>query len=300
MAKTHGMEVTLDLDLVRCFLQVAESGGFTQASRRLHLSQSAVSLKIQRLEALLGRKVFERTSRTLALTDEGELLLGYARRLIALNEEALRVVSGRTKGGHLNLGIAQQFGQKTLFRLLSRFRKTHPDITLGIETGMSGQLMQGLEDARFDVVVAAEGPATHPASVAEGIVRESVVSREPMKWVQATGSQIDPRKNPLPLVVLPPPCGHRQLMIELLERRKRSWRIGYTSPSLPAVQAAIEADWGIGILPVSLITPRMRIIPRDAALPALPESVISLYRRKSVSQSLAEELCGFLTAEMKS
>ncbi|RYD17700.1 MAG: LysR family transcriptional regulator, partial [Verrucomicrobiaceae bacterium] len=265
------MEMTLDLDLVRCFLHVAESGGFTRASRRLHLSQSAVSLKIQRLEDLLGKKVFERTSRTLSLTGEGELLLGYARRLIALNEEAVRAVSGRTEGGHLNLGIAQQFGQKTLFRLLSRFRRTHPDITLGIETGMSGQLMQGLEDARFDLVIAAEGPAANPVAVADGIIRDAVVSREPMRWVRATGSQIDPRKNPLPLVVLPPPCGHRQLILELLERQKRSWRVGYTSPSLPAVQAAIEADCGIGILPVSLITPRMRPIPKSAALPALPQ-----------------------------
>ncbi|RYD25708.1 MAG: LysR family transcriptional regulator, partial [Verrucomicrobiaceae bacterium] len=109
------MDTTLDLDLVRCFLHVAESGGFTQASRRLHLSQSAVSLKIQRLETLLDRKVFERTSRTLALTMEGELLLGYARRLIALSEEAVQTVSRRTIGGHLNLGIAQQFGQPFLF-----------------------------------------------------------------------------------------------------------------------------------------------------------------------------------------
>jgi DNA-binding transcriptional LysR family regulator len=295
------MRTTLDLDLLQCFLHVAENGGFTTASRRLHLSQSAVSLKIQRLEALLDRKVFERTSRTLSLTDEGELLLGYARRLIALNEEAVRAVSGRTKGGHLNLGIAQQFGQKTLFRLLSRFRKTHPDITLAIETGMSGQLMQGLEESRFDVVIAAEGPASNPAALAEGIVREAVISREPMKWVLAADSSVDPAKNPLPLVVLPPPCGHRQLMVELLESCKRSWRIGYTSPSLPAVQAAIEAGWGIGILPVSLVTPRMRPIARAkaAALPPLPESVISLYRRKSVSPSLAGELCAFLAEEMK-
>lgn len=293
------MDVTLDLDLVRCFLQVAESGGFTQASRRLHLSQSAVSLKIQRLELLLGRKVFERTSRTLALTADGELLLGYARRLIALNEEAVRTVSGRAKGGHLNLGIAQQFGQKLLFRLLSRFRQIYPDITLGIETGMSGHLLQGLEDARFDVVIAAERPAPNPSAVADGIIREAVLTREPMQWVRASASHLDIRETPIPLVVLPPPCGHRQLMIELLERRKRSWRIGYSSASLQTVQAAIEADWGIGILPVSLTTPKMKVIGKEAGLPTLPESVISLYRRKSVNQSLAEELSGFLMREMR-
>jgi DNA-binding transcriptional LysR family regulator len=292
------MDVTLDLDLVRCFLHVAESGGFTQASRRLHLSQPAVSLKIQRLEALLGRRVFERTSRTLALTADGELLLGYARRLIALSDEAVRTVSGRTKGGHLNLGIAQQFGQKLLFRLLSRFRQAYPDISLGIEVGLSGHLLQGLEDARFDVVIAADGNAANPSAVADGIIREAVVSREPMKWVQAAGSRIDPKENPLPLAVFPAPCGHRQLMIELLERRKRSWRIGYSSASLPAVQAAIEADWGIGILPVSLMTPKMKAIGKEAGLPALPESTIALYRRKSVNETLSQTLVELLLREL--
>ena len=289
----------LELHLVHCFLHVAESGGFTQASRRLHLSQSAVSLKIQRLEALLDRKVFDRTSRKMALTPEGELLLGYARRLIALNEEAVRTVSQRAKGGHLNLGVAQQFGQDFLFRLISRFRKAHPEITLGVEVGMSANLLRGLDESRFDVVLAAEGPVANPLSVSDGIIQDGVVRKEPMKWVRAVDSKIDLKRNPLPLVVFLPPCGHRQRMIELLEHRGRTWRAGYSSASLPAIQAAIEADCGIGILAASLVTQGMKIIGKEAELPAFPDSSIALYRRKSANETLAGALITFVKQAME-
>lgn len=288
----------LDLGLVHCFLHVAESGGFTQASRRLHLSQSAVSLKIQRLETLLEKRVFAPSSRKLALTVEGEILLGYARRLLALNEETLRTVSRRVQGGHLNLGIAQQFGQDLLFRLMSDFRKAHADVTLGIEVGMSANLLRGLEESRFEVVLAAEGYAPNPSAVTDGIIQEAVILKEPMKWVQAVDSKIDLTQNPLPLVVFLPPCGHRQKMIDLLERKKRFWRIGYSSASLPAIQAAIETDWGIGVLADSLVTPRMKIIGKEANLPAFPDSTIALYRRKSADETLTGSLARFLLQEL--
>ena len=289
----------LELDLVHCFLHVAESGSFTQASLRLHLSQSAVSLKIQRLEALLDRRVFDRTSRKMALTPEGELLLGYARRLIALNEEAVRTVSQRAKGGNLNLGVAQQFGQDFLFRLISRFRKAHPEITLGVEVGMSANLLRGMEESRFDVVLAAEGRVTNPFSVSDGIIQEAVVRREPMKWVRAMDSRIDLTQNPLPLVVFPPPCGHRQRMIELLEHRGRTWRAGYSSASLPAIQAAIEADCGISVLAASLMTQGMKIIGKEAKLPAFPDSSIALYRRRSANETLSDALITFIKQAME-
>jgi DNA-binding transcriptional LysR family regulator len=300
MSFSHEMSrAILDLDLVHCFLHVAESGGFTAASKRLHLSQSAVSLKIQRLEAQLDRTVFDRGGRRLALSAEGEILLSYARQLMALNEETVRTVSRKVRGGHLNLGVAQQFGQEFLFRLMSRFRKAHPDITLGVEVGMSANLLRGLEEGRFDVVLAAERPFSNPAALAAGVVQESLLRKEPMHWVQARDSQIDPGEGPLPLVAFLPPCGHRQRMIELLERKGRGWRIAYSSASLPAIQAAIEADWGIGVLAPSLITPKMKIIGKETKLPPFPSSAIALYRRKSSDETLAGSLVQFLMREVR-
>src|SRR3712207_7286053 len=91
----------LDLDLLRCFVTVAERGGFTAAGTALGLTQSAVSLKVKRLEELVRRRVFERTSRSIALTRDGETLLAYARRILALNDEAVRRLVAPPVAGRL-------------------------------------------------------------------------------------------------------------------------------------------------------------------------------------------------------
>ena len=104
----------LDIDLLRCFATVAEQGGFTSAGVALGLTQSAISLKVKRLEDLLGRRVFERTSRRLALTPDGEVLLVYARRLLSLNDEAVRRMTAPPVRGHLRLGVADHWLKRTM------------------------------------------------------------------------------------------------------------------------------------------------------------------------------------------
>lgn len=280
----------LDLDLVRCFLAVAECGGFTAASRRLHLTQSAVSLKIQRLETLLGRSVFTRTSRSLALTPEGDLLLAYGRRLLALNHEMIDRISRSADAGVLRLGVMPQFGQQFLPALLSEFKLAHPGVDLAVEVGMTGELLSSLEDDRHDMVIGGAG-----FSGGRSFHEDRVLLREKVAWVQSSSSAIRPgKKAPLPLVLFPAPCGYRKTALDLLERAGVPWRIVYSSTSISSIQAAIRADLGVGVLGKSSLLPGMKAVSAKAGLPSMPDITIAIYSRKSPANSLVGSFAAFL------
>lgn len=279
----------LDLDLVRCFLAVAENGGFTAASRRLNLTQSAVSLKIQRLESLLGHPVFLRTSRSVSLTTEGEILVAYGRRLLALNQEMVDRIRGTAETGRIRLGVMQQFGQQFLPVLLAEFKRSHPKVSLGVEVGMTSELLAGMEDDRYDLVLGAAGVA--PAGKFD---EEPVLLREKVVWAQCSGSAIDPRLNPLPLVLFPAPCGYRRAALAALEKSGRTWEVVYSSASLPSIQAAVQADLGVTVLGKSSVLPGMKVVGPKGTLPALPDTSIVIYRRKSPEASLAVSLGKFI------
>jgi len=287
----------LDLDLVRCFLTVVESGGFTRAAQRLHLTQSAVSLKIQRFEALLDRPVFIRPSRDVQLTPEGEVVLGYARRLLALNREMIESVAQPGIGAPLRLGVAQQLGQQLLPELLALFKREHPQVRLSAEVGVSGSLLKQLEDDLFDVVVATAGVKFGDREKA--CREESILFREPLIWVQAKASKIDPRKDPLPLVVFAEPCGFRRSAVDQLDRAGRAWQIVYSSTSLGSIQAAVQADLGVSLVGRSALVPGMKPIPHRAGLPLLPETALAIYTRPSPGHPMTPALTEFIARAVR-
>jgi DNA-binding transcriptional LysR family regulator len=285
----------LDLDLVRCFVTVAESGGFTAASRRLHLTQSAVSLKIQRLEGLVGRSVLVRTSRSLALTTEGELLLAYGRRLLALNQEMLDRISRAGNTDLLRLGVMPQFGQQFLPALLSEFKRAHPHVDLSVETGMTAELLAGMDADRYDLVVGAAG-----FSGSDSFHEDRVLLREKVTWVQSSSSPaVKLGKEALPLILFPAPCGYRRTALDLLDRAGLPWRIAYSSTSLPSIQAAVIAGLGIGVLGKSSLLPGMKAISTKAGLPGMPDLGIAIYSWKSPSSTVSGSFAAFLAAAIQ-
>lgn len=282
-------DADLDLDLVRCFLAVAESGGFTAAAKRLNLTQSAVSLKVQRLESLLGHPVFVRTSRSVNLSPEGEIVEAYGRRLLAASREMVERVRGTAEAGSLRLGVLHQFGQQRLPELLAEFRKAHPKVLLEVEVGMSAELLALMDEGRYDMVIGAAGVAV-PGKYAE----EPLLAKEPVAWVRAAGSAIDLRADPLPLVFFPAPCGFRRAALEALEKQGRTWQVVYSSASLSSVQAAVQADLGIGVLGKSSLLPGMLALGKSSGLPVFPDLAIVLYRRNSQATPLEASMAAFL------
>lgn len=281
----------LDLDSLRCFVAVAECGGFTAAGKRLHLSQSAVSLKIQRLESTLDRRLFSRTSRSLELTAEGEVLLSYAGRLLALNQEAVERIAEPALEGVLRVGVVEHFGQPFLPGLIAQFKEARPNVRLTVEMGMSQDLVNALAEGGFDFVIATAGKTPSPDLKAELVTQERILLTEPLVWVQGVSA---PQTDPVSLVLIAPPCSYRRVALEALEKAGRPWHIVYSSSSLASIQSAVQAGLGIAICGRSSVRPGMNIVGPKEGLPKLPKTSLAIYSRQSAANPLAQHLSALI------
>ena len=167
--------MTLDLALLRSFITVLEAGGFTRAGERLGLSQPAISLQMKRLEESVGRVLIERESRGLRVTPDGEILLGYAREMLRLNDEARGRLSYRNVEGIVRLGTPEDFATTHLPDVLARFARTHPRISLDVRCNLTLNLLAGLSAGEYDLVLIKREPQGPGGGVK--------VWREPLVWV---------------------------------------------------------------------------------------------------------------------
>ncbi|MBE9606046.1 LysR family transcriptional regulator [Acetobacteraceae bacterium H6797] len=235
----------LDLDLLRCFVQVAERGGFTAAGQSLGLTQSAISLKIKRLEEILRRRVLDRTSRQIALTHDGETLLAYARRILALNDEAVRRLVEPPISGRLRLGVADHFIPRNLAPLLARFAKHYPDLRLEVEVGRSHELRASQERGELDLVLGKRR---------DGETEGVMIWTESISWVSAPGWTA-PENRPLPIAMLPQGCMFRERALAALARAGLAYEVVYTSASLLGVAAAAQAGLALTVMGRSGLPP---------------------------------------------
>jgi len=228
----------LDLDLLRCFVAVAERGGFTAAGQALGLTQSAVSLKVRRLEEIAQRRVFDRTSRSVALTRDGETLLAYARRILALNDEAVRRMVAPPVSGRLRLGVADHFVPQQLAPMLARFARIYPELRLEVEVGRSHELRAAMTKGALDLVL---GKRRDGETEGRPIWTETII------WVGARDWQAA-EQQPLPLAMLPKGCMFRDRALAALARAGMAFEIVYTSASLLGVAAAAQAGFAVTVL----------------------------------------------------
>jgi len=228
----------LDLDLLRGFVTVAERGGFTAAGLALGLTQSAISLKVKRLEDLLGKPVFTRGAKQVSLTREGETLLGYARRMLALNEEAVRRFVAPPVAGRLRLGVADHFVPRQLAPALARFARTWPEVRIEVEVGRSHELRASLAREELDLVLGKRR---------DGETEGRVIFTEAVVWVASP--DFDARRDrPLPLAMLPQGCMFRDRALAALARAGIASEVVYTSPSLMGIAAAAQAGFAMSVL----------------------------------------------------
>ncbi|GGF04296.1 LysR family transcriptional regulator [Aliidongia dinghuensis] len=274
----------LEIDLLRAFVAVAEAGGFTAASDIVGRSQSAVSQKIIRLEDLLGHRLFERTSRSLRLTRDGEQLLVTARRMLELNDMAVRSMLAPAAVGTLRLGISEDFVPRQLPGLLARFRRLYPGVHLELMTGLSCDLLTAYDGGALDVVIAKKDGAAQ---------RGRVVWREPLVWLAATGCAVD-FNEPAQLVLLTPPCTYRDLMIQTLDSVHQPWVASCTASSLMGIQAAVAGGLGITILGRSFVQEGLQILEVPSHWPTLPMTEIVLIGEETAEADLVRPLIAFL------
>ena len=267
---------TLDLDLLRCFVTIAETGSFTRAGDRLNRTQSTISLQVKRLEDQLGRAVFARTPRSLALTPEGERLLGPARQLLRLNDAALAELFEPDMTGPVRLGVPEDFATAHLPAVLAAFAKAHPLVELEVTCDLTLNLLDRFHAGAFDLVLVKR----EPSEALEGVR----VWREPLVWVardRLAATDLDC----VPLVVSPEPCVYRKRATAALEAVGRRWRAAYTSTSLAGSQSAVNAGLGITVLPREMVPPYLTAITDDPGLPPLPDTEIALIEAPGLSDT---------------
>src|SRR6266481_4868437 len=284
----------IDLDLLRTFLTVVESGGFTLASKRLHVTQSGITLKIKRLEQQLNCRLFQRTTKPLELSPEGEVVLGYARRLLDLSQEMAERVAKPRKEIPLRLGVVDHFGPELLPVWISRFKETFPNVKIVSDIGLTHDLLKDLEDDKFDLVIASAGYTAMGEYKLAPSIQESRLQKEAMIWVQSESSKIDPSKDPLPLVMFGPKCRFRPIALEALQKAGRTWEIVYVGGSLNFVQTGVEADLGLSVLSPLSLTQGIVIAGNSSSLPTLPTADLAIYSRRTPSHPIVPLLTAFL------
>jgi DNA-binding transcriptional LysR family regulator len=268
------MPASLDFDLLRSFAAAAEAGSLTRAAERLNLSQPTISLQLKRLEERLGRSLMERSPQSLSLTAEGEVLLSYARRILALVDEAVSRVAEPSAAGLVRLGAPEDFATAHLSGVLARFAHTHPGIALEVTTDLTLNLIERFRSGEFDVVLIKR----EPMGPAEGVR----VWREPLVWA-GVRPDFFLKEGPLPLVISPAPCVYRKRAIKALDKMGREWRIAYSSTSLAGAQAAVRAGFGLTILPKDMVPADFTILDEAEGAPDLFDTEIALMNAVTTS-----------------
>lgn len=273
----------LELELLRTFVAVVDGGGFTRAAERLHRTQSTVSQQLKRLEARLDAALLERNTRRVTLTERGELLLGYARRLLALNDEALAALAETRLQGRVRLGAAQEVADGGLAGLLGHFTRLHPGVALEVRVDAILKMSQAIEHGELDLAVLFREPGQtlHNGTGCE------VIERQRRVWVASPQLRIS-EDEPLPLVLSNGPCIFRNAVLSALDAIGRPWRIVLSTPSLAGMRAALRAGLGIGVRSERWLEPDLRII--DDTLPPLPDVELVLLTAANTGEMVVERL----------
>lgn len=259
---------TLDTDQLRTLVAIAESGSFTRAAGEVNKTQAAVSMQMRRLEELVGRRLFTRSGRQSRLTPEGEHLLEYARRIIALNNEALTILTEPELSGYVRIGTPDDYAERFLPQIFARFARTHPLVEVEISCQGSTSLFDEIQAGNIDLAI-----VTHMDAKSRG----EVIRREQLFWVGSPRHRIEDA-DVLPLAMGVQSCSWRSAATRALDSIGRSYRVLYTSPSAAALSAAVMSGLAITVLPESAVRPGMRRFGEEDGFPPLPDCDIALLR----------------------
>ncbi|MEG0006744.1 MAG: LysR substrate-binding domain-containing protein [Aeromonas sp.] len=233
----------LDPQLLRSFVAILETGSFTRAGQRVHLTQSTISQQMRRLEEQLGCPLLDRSGRTVVATVAGEKLLGLARRILTLLDEARERVSEASLP--LRLGVPEDFAAGAMAPVLAAFARDYPQVRLEVRSGLSHEIWQGFEGGELDLALIKQ---------ARGQGEPVARWREPLAWVDSRDWPACER-DPVPLVVFPSEGLYRRQLTDALDARGLRWRIAYVSASLASLQGAVSAGIGVSLLPSRLLLP---------------------------------------------
>lgn len=276
----------LDLELLKTFVCVVDEGSFTRAAERVHRTQSTVSQQVRKLEELVGHALLlrDRTGQNISVTEHGEMLIHYARRLLALSSEAVEALASDLDLEILRIGVPEDFDARRMAVILAGFNRSRPEARLETVSGMSTDLKQKLATGAIDIALVKREPDSGPSWAAWP---------EALVWVKGAG--VDSTQGILPLALFPQGCIYRQRAIRLLDVAQRPWRVAFGSHSLTGIQAAVASGLGLSVLPASAVLPEHTVC---TDLPELPPTELALISREGALTGLQRGLVAFLREEL--
>lgn len=278
--------MVLDSDQLRTFVAVAETKSFTRAAQEVHRTQAAVSMQIKKLEERIGRPLFDRSGRETALTSDGRTLLTYARKIIALNDQAIDAFAQESFEGEIRLGLPDDYAERLLPMVLAAFHRTHPNVDIFVDCHSSTAIGCKIENGQLDM-----GLVTHSDTGG------TIVRREQLVWIGSDALMAqDP--DPVPLALSPEPCAWRRMAIDALWSQGRQAQISFCSHSAAALNSAVAAGLAYGVLPESAIRADVRVMTQADGFPQLPMCDIAILRARHATQPVHDALADHIVRRL--
>lgn len=273
--------------LLRAFVAVCETGGFTRAAERLNLTQSAVSHQIRRLEEQVGRPLLHRTTRKLTVTEDGEDFLRHAEQILESQEALTRRFRSSTISGVIRLGVPENFIGDRLPQLLGRFARQYPSIRLEVSVSVCLDLRAKIDTGELDLAVA----ITQSNDEGGTVLRET-------QFVWATADHfVRPENSSLPFAFSPPPCALRAIGIDALNASGVDWHVAFTSANQHGLKAAVKAGLAVSIFAKEEIEPWMVVLDENDGLPPLPKAKYLLIQKRGDRMPCTSELGRLIVEE---
>lgn len=277
------MARNLDLTALRSFVTVADAGGVTKAAGYLHLTQSAVSMQLKRLEESIGVSLIDRSGRGVALTGSGEQLLGYARRILSLNDEVWSRLTDQAFEGELVLGVPHDIIFPAIPQVLKRFSAAYPRMRVQLLSSYTVELKRLFADGKCDVILTTEDELANGAEMLVEL---------PLVWYGARNGSAW-RTRPLRLAY-PHSCKFRRNAQTALDAAGIRWEMAVESDSISAVEASVVADLAIWAQLDGMQVPGVEPIPHGGSLPDLGSNLINLYVSDTQSNPATTDLAEFV------
>ena len=277
--------LNLPTELLRTFVKAVELGSFTRAGDAVGRTQSAISLQMRRLEEMLDTPLFERGTHRVKLTQEGATLADYARRVLALNDEAVASLRRPRVAGCLRLGAPHEYMASLLPTILGKFAQSHPGVTLEVTCDLSRNLLERQAKGEFDLVIALHDDGQWGSG--------ALVHTEPLVWISSV-DHARHEQQPLSLVLAPPPCIYRNRVLHTLGRLNRSWRVSYTSSSYSGILAAVRAGLGVTLLAASTVPEGVRTLGEREGFPEMGVLDVCVHRNRENASEAANCLADYI------
>jgi DNA-binding transcriptional LysR family regulator len=282
------MTALLDVDQLRTFIAIAETGSFTRAAEVVNKTQSAVSMQMKRLEERLERAIFLRDGRASKLTEDGQRLLDYARRIVKLNLETIAAFSDAELSGRVRLGVPDDYADRYLPEIMARFSRVYPGVELTVICEPSVDLLERIDANQIDLAIVTN---------CESKRASETFRRERLLWVTSNRHPTH-TEQPVPLALGRPSCSWRRAAVDKMEAIGRPYRVLYSSSNAGAVAAAVLSGLAVSVLAESGLRPGMRVLTAADGFPELPACHVGLVRNAHESSALADALAEHIISSL--